>query len=75
MTQKLSAGMSLSALSAGCPGEDHIYVSSARTAAMLSRVSNSARRYNGGDGWVAALKFLITLKRNKKYSRKETISG
>ena len=74
VNQKFSVGMSLSALSTGCPGENHIYVSSARTAAVLACIKIlQGATMEAMDGF-AALKFLITLKRNKKFSRQETIS-
>ena len=47
--QKFSVGMSLSAVSAGCPGENQTCVSSARTTAALACIKISTRRYNEGD--------------------------
>ena len=67
--QKFSVSMSLSAVSAGCPGENQTCVSSARTTAALACIKISTRRYNGGDRWVCSFEILNHLEKKTRNSK------
>ena len=62
MTQRFSVSMSLSALSAGCPGENHL-CQHCQDSSSARVYQNSTRRYNVGDRWVCSFEILNHLEK------------